>query len=216
MGVDLAVHHNSLVNELVFVQHVRNPHRRHLPLLHLMMISTLFWTFGLLEPASVPPRALDMPMNCSSEISNLGNFCLLAHVVDSSPGWSDSLSLHFHLDDLDHHCIFDLLVHLGPFLSGSVWPGHVCSQLVHWFAAGSCLEILSKCRLSVLRVLNLLRDFRNLDDLLHHLWFLYVDDLFNDSFHVYVPFERSQPHWDAVYNYNDLLHRAILQRALVL
>ena len=56
-----------------------------------------------------------------------------------------------------------------------------------------CLEILSNCRMSVLRVLDLLRDFRNLDDLLHHLWFLHVDDLFNDSFHVYVPLERSQP-----------------------
>ena len=36
VGVDLAVRHNSPVDELVFVQHVRNTHRRHLPLLHLI------------------------------------------------------------------------------------------------------------------------------------------------------------------------------------
>ena len=65
---------------------------------------------------------------------------------------------------------------------GDKWRGHVCSQLVHWFAAESCLEILSNCRLSVLRVLNLLRNFRFLDDLLYHLWFLRFDGLFNDFF----------------------------------
>ena len=31
-----------------------------------------------------------------SGISNLRNFDLLDHVIDFSPGWSDSLSLHFH------------------------------------------------------------------------------------------------------------------------
>ena len=71
--------------------------------------------FGLLDPAPVPPRAL---VNCSSGISNLGNFCLLAHVVDFAPGWSDSLSLRFRLGGLDLDCVFDSLVHLGPFLSG--------------------------------------------------------------------------------------------------
>ena len=80
--MDLAVLHNSLVNELVFVQHVRIPHRRHLPLLNLSRFSG---RFGLLEPASVPPRAIDMPMHCSSRISNLVNFCLHDHVVDFSP-----------------------------------------------------------------------------------------------------------------------------------
>ena len=54
--MDLAVRHNSLVDELVFV----------------------------LEPTSVP-RALELPMNCSLVISNLGNFCSLDHVVDLSP-----------------------------------------------------------------------------------------------------------------------------------
>ena len=34
--MDLAVRHESLVDELVFVQHVRNAHRGHLPLLHLV------------------------------------------------------------------------------------------------------------------------------------------------------------------------------------
>ena len=66
---------------------------------------------------------------------------------------------------------------------GSRVAGHVCSQVVHWFAAGSCLEILSNCRVSELRVLDLLRDFRNLDDLLH-LLFLRVGGLFGDSFSV--------------------------------
>ena len=99
----------------------------------------------------MPSRAIELPMNCSSGISNLGNVFLLAHVVDFCSGWSDSLSLHFHLDDLDLHCIFDLLIHL-PFLSGwmlslrrhlekfwAVSPplgsrlaGNLCSQLVHW------------------------------------------------------------------------------------
>ena len=73
--------------------------------------------FGLGEPAYASVVALDMPMNCSSGISNLENFFLLAHVVDFSPGCSDSLSLHFHLDDLDLRCIFDSLGHLGLFLS---------------------------------------------------------------------------------------------------
>ena len=108
VGVDLAIRHDSPVDELVFVQHVRNPHRRHLPLLHLINLHVF--------------RALDVPMNCSSGISNLVNFffLLLAQVVDFCPGWSDSLSLHFYLDDLDLHSIFDLLVHLGPFLSGGM------------------------------------------------------------------------------------------------
>ena len=111
--MDLAVRHDSLVDELILVQHVRNPHRRHLPPLHLIDLYVFLNGLDCWNCASVPPRALDMPMNCSSGISNLGNFFLLAHMVDFSPGWSDSLSLHFHLDDLDLHCIFDLLVHLG-------------------------------------------------------------------------------------------------------
>ena len=55
--------------------------------------------FGLLEPASVPPRALDMPMNCSSAMSNLGNFCLLARV------W-----LTFLLGRIFFHCTFILVI----------------------------------------------------------------------------------------------------------
>ena len=73
--------------------------------------------FGLLEPASVPPRALDMPMNCSFSDVESGEFLFAcSRVVDFSPG-SDSLSLHIYLGDLDLCCIFDLLVHLGTFLS---------------------------------------------------------------------------------------------------
>ena len=134
---------------------------------------------GLLDPASVPPQALDMPLDCSSGISNLGNFCLLHHVVGFSPGWSDSLSLHFRLDDLDLHCVFDLLVHLGEYafpaschledvgLLHLRWVHGWLDTCVRNLFTGSLL-----CRrLSVLRVLNLLRDFRNVDDLLHHLWF---------------------------------------------
>ena len=75
---------------------------------------------ALLQPTSVPPRALDTPMYCSSGISNVVNFffCLLT--------W-----LTFLLDGrILFHCTFilmiltitassfDLLVHLGPFLSG--------------------------------------------------------------------------------------------------
>ena len=172
--MDLAVCHDSLVDERVFVQHVRNPHRRHLPLLHLINLHVLVDVW-LLETASVPPRALDMPMNCSSKISNLWNFSLLAHLVDCFPGWSDSLSLHFHLDDLDLHCIFGLFVHLGPFLSSRMLSvrrhledfGLFHLHLVHgWLDTcvrnlftGYCLEILSNCRLWVPRVLNMLRDF---------------------------------------------------------
>ena len=85
--------------------------------LHLFFLHGFCGQFGLGEPASASVVALDMPMNCSSGISNLENFFLLAHVVDFSPGCSDSLSLHFHLDDLDLHCIFDSLVHLGLFLA---------------------------------------------------------------------------------------------------
>ena len=84
--------------------------------LHLFFLPVFCGQFGLGEPASASLVALDMPMNCSSRISNLENFFLLAHVVDFSPGCSDSLSLHFHLDDLDLHCIFDSLVQLGLFL----------------------------------------------------------------------------------------------------
>ena len=83
--MDLAVRHNSLVSELVFLQHVRNLHRRHLPLLHLMNLHAFQDAFVPLDPASVPPRAIELPMKCSSGISNLGNFCLLDHVVDFSP-----------------------------------------------------------------------------------------------------------------------------------
>ena len=78
--MDLAVRHNSLVNEHVFVQHVRNPHCGHLPLLH-----NLHAFHDVLEPATVSSRAIELPMNCSSGISNLANFCSLDHVVDFSP-----------------------------------------------------------------------------------------------------------------------------------
>ena len=176
--MDLAVCHDSLVDERVFVQHVRNPHRRHLPLLHLINLHVFLdgldcWNLPLFHH-----RALDMPMNCSSGISNLWNFFLLAHVVDCFPGWSDSLSLHFHLDDLDLHCILDLFVHLGPFLRRHLedfgllhlhWVHGWLDTCVRNLFIGYCLEILSNCRLSALRVLNMLRDFRKLDDLLHHL-----------------------------------------------
>ena len=39
----------------------------------------------------------------------------------------------------------------------------------------------------------MLRDFPNFDDLLHHLYHWHIEDLFNDSFHEYVPLERGQP-----------------------
>ena len=42
-------------------------------------------------------------------------------MVDFSPGRSDSLSLHFHLDDLDLHCIFDLPVRVNAFSASSSW-----------------------------------------------------------------------------------------------
>ena len=156
--------------------------------LHLFFLPGFCGQFGLLEPASASVVALDMPMNCSSRISNLENFffCLLT--------WST-----FLLDvRVLFHCTFILMIltftasstrlftcdfsypgemlslrrHLVVFWAalpplGSRVAGHVCSQLVHWFAAGSCLEILSNWRVSELRVLDLLRDFRNLDDLLH-------------------------------------------------
>ena len=47
----------------VFVQHVRNPPSRHLPPLHVMNLHAVLDVFGLLEPASVPPRAVGVPMN---------------------------------------------------------------------------------------------------------------------------------------------------------
>ena len=50
----------------------------------------------------------------------LANFCLLDLVIDFFPGWSDSVSLRFHLDDLDLRCVLDSLGRLGPLLSWSV------------------------------------------------------------------------------------------------
>ena len=149
----------------------------------------------------------------------LANFCLLDLVIDFSLGWSDSVSLRFHLDDLDLRCVLDSLGRLGPLLSwrmlslhrhledfwavslplGSRLGGHVCPQLVQRFAAGSCLETIFA---SVLCVLNLLSDFRDVDDLLHHVCFSHVDDLFNDSF-------RDSGHRNAANNFNDLLRHAI-------
>ena len=51
-------------------------------------------------------------MYCFSGISILSNFDLLDHVIDFYLEWSDSLSLHFHLDDLvllHLHEVFDSL-----------------------------------------------------------------------------------------------------------
>ena len=116
-------------------------------------------------------------MNCWF-LRNLANFCLLDLVIDFAPGWSDSVSLRFHLDDLDLRCVLDSLGRLGPLLSwrmlslhrhledfwavslplSSQLGGHVCPQLVQRFAAGSCLETIFA---SVLCVLNLLSDFRD-------------------------------------------------------
>ena len=45
---------------------------------------------------------------------------------------------------------------------------------------------------------------RNSAGLLHHLWFLHVDDLF----------KRDSLQWNAVNNLNDLLHRTILHALL--
>ena len=154
-----------------------------------------------------------MPMNCSSGISNLRNFCLLHHAVGFSPGWSDSLSLHFHLDDLDIHCIFDLLVHMGPFLPGGVlslrrhledfgllhlhWcHGWLDTRSRNWFT-GSLLDPVLRfsptadCRYGVSSTCCVI--FGTLTIISNTCGFLHVDDLLNDSSHVFVPFERSQP-----------------------
>ena len=91
------------------------------------------------------------------------------------------LSLRRHLEDFGR-------LHLH-------WVHGWLDTCVRNFFTGYRLETLSNCRLSVLRVLNLLRDFRNLDDLLQHLWFLHVDNLFNNSFGILgrvVPLARSE------------------------
>ena len=107
-----AVRHNSLVNELVFSATRAEPAPSSFASAALDESPCFSERFGLLEPASLLPRALDIPMN-SSKFSNLGNVCLLAHVVEGG-------FIFTALDDLDLHCIFDLLVYLGHFLSGRV------------------------------------------------------------------------------------------------
>ena len=102
-------------------------------------------------------------------------------------------SLHRHLEDF------------GCFTSTRSTVGWTCvsatCSTIRWW-------ILSRDKLQlVLCVLNLLRDFRNSAGLLHHLWFLHVDDLFNDSF-------RDSLQWNAVNNLNELLHRTILHASL--
>ena len=77
--MDLAVRQNSLVHEHVLVQHVR------LASTALDESPRFSGRFGLLDPVSVPPRAIELPMNCSLGISNLVNICSLDHVVDFSP-----------------------------------------------------------------------------------------------------------------------------------
>ena len=91
-------------------------------------VSTLFWT---LDCWNLPPQG-----------SRILGISVCLHVVASSPGWSDSLSLHFHLDDIDLHCVFDLLVHL----TFPVWWNAFLAFTVGWTrvlalftAAGSCL-----------------------------------------------------------------------------
>ena len=64
--------------------------------------------------------------------------------------------------------------------------------------------VLRLTAVGIVCILNLLRDFRNSAGLIHHLWFLHVDDLFN----------RDSLQWNAVNNLNDLLHRKILHALL--
>ena len=70
--------------------------------------------------------------------------------------------------------------------------GPVRSQLVRLFAVGSCLETFCglSCVFSIRCVI-----FRNSDDLLHHLWYVHVDDLCDGSF-------RDTLWWNVVNNFN--------------
>ena len=132
------------------------------------------------------PRSRRSPcsMWCFSGISSLGSCLLLDHVIDFSSGWSDSLSLHLHLDDLVllHSHGFSRLAHLigssvlEDFEHGRTCSAvcmtcltfhaahfqyhHACSQLVRRFTAGSCLH----CVFSTCCVMS-----RTLLDP-HHLW----------------------------------------------
>ena len=83
--MDLAVRHNSVVNEHVFCAARAEPAPWALASTALDESPHFSGRFGLLDPASVPPRAIELPMNCSLGISNLVNFCSLDHVVDFSP-----------------------------------------------------------------------------------------------------------------------------------
>ena len=56
---------------------------------------------------------------------------------------------------------------------------------------------LSVVTLQIFGLTHLHGGFRNIDDLLRHLWPLQVDDLFNDSF-------PDSLHWNAVNNFNGL------------
>ena len=149
--MDLAVRHDSPVDELVFVQHVRNPHRRHWPSTALDQSPRFSRRSGLLEPTSVPPRALDMPMNCSSGISNVVNFffCLLTwltFLLDGRILFHCTCILMILTFTASSTCLFtwDLSCPGECFLCvviltiwaaspplGSRWLD-TCSELVHW------------------------------------------------------------------------------------
>ena len=146
--MDLAVRQNSLVNEDVFVQHVRNPHRGHLPPLHLMNL-----------------HAFQDAMDCwNLHLCHHGRLMCPRTVPQGSRIWGISVRLitwlTFFLGDLDFRCVFDLLGHLAPLVRtlgcfpcivilkilaaspppGPLWAGHVCLPLVQRFAAGFCPE----------------------------------------------------------------------------
>ena len=63
------------------------------------------------DPCVITVTWITSSMYCFLGISILGNFDLLDHVIDFSPEWSDSLSLHFYHDGLvllHFHEVFDL------------------------------------------------------------------------------------------------------------
>ena len=120
--------------------------------------------------------------------------------------------LTFHLDDLDFARspgafrpdtrMFSLHRNLEDFGSTKSTVGWTC--VCHLFNDSLLDSVLGLTAVGNLCVLNLLHDFRNSAGLLHHLWFLHLDDLFN----------RDSLQWNAVNNLNDLLHRTIMHALL--